>query len=193
MGSLDADWLRGRVEAGATLREIAAEAGRHPRPVRDWLNRYRIPRPSPYRNQQGAAGRARRLPDRNEDGRHHRHASGEQGVDRGSGQGSRGHERSAGDSQGGRGRFPQLEDAAWLRARLEEAGTQQIAHEVGSSPRTVRAAIASRADRWPSATTGRQEPSRSAAPRSPVAPSRLDSVRRWDSQLPVVEAPSIRA
>ena len=52
MGSLDADWLRARVEAGATAKEIAAEAGCSPRTVHNWLHRYKIPLPREHRDRQ---------------------------------------------------------------------------------------------------------------------------------------------
>ena len=38
-------------------------------------------------------------------------------------------------------KFPQLEDAAWLRERLEEASIRQVGREVGTSGSVVRAAI----------------------------------------------------
>ena len=47
----------------------------------------------------------------------------------------------AGDATVRRYKFPQLEDEAWLRERLEKVGIRQVAREVGTSGRTVRAAI----------------------------------------------------
>ena len=50
MGSFDVDWLRGRVEAGASALEIAAEAGCTPRTVRNLLHRSEIELPRERRN-----------------------------------------------------------------------------------------------------------------------------------------------
>ena len=141
MGSLDADWLRARVEGGATAREIAAEAGCHPRTVRNWLHRYKIQLPRERRNQQVTAAV---LADYRAGVKMAEIAAGH----RVSTDWIAARVRAYGVTRDvpvtrtvRRYRFPQLEDGAWLRARLEEAGIRQVARDVGTSPSTVRAAI----------------------------------------------------
>ena len=55
MGSLDIDWLRAQVESGASVTEMAAEAGCTPRTVRNVLHRNKIPLPREHRNEQVTA------------------------------------------------------------------------------------------------------------------------------------------
>ena len=134
---VDPDWLRQRIEAGATVREIAAEAGRSPRGVRYALRRHGIPTPREHRNATTDVEAIRAAWRRGDSAATiaAEHDRSESWVKSRVAKVPRDHPPPA-------SRFPPLNDASWLRIQLAVGrSAKAIAREVGTDAHNVRAAF----------------------------------------------------